>query len=1225
MADKQSIIQFNCNGFRAQFNEIKNLIFKYDPDFILLQELKVNKDFKIKMKGYNVETKIDSDSPHQPSVAILIKIGINYKRITLSQHILAVGIETTIDHNVAIFSYYDNTRLKQLSEDNLNLIINSTSYSCLIMGDFNSRHRMWDLSKKDDYAYDQRSNEIIEFLNNNNFSILNDGSPTRISSIDGHSNSAIDLTIIHSSLSTKFEWNVANRMYGSDHLPTMLANTDKTLNHQNSSTWNFNSTNWNKFNQICDLNIDFLSLSTSDEIDEFFQKKIEFALEVSTNKIKNNSLCLKKKYSPWWNDNLHCLKNLKRKSLRNYINKPTKSNLIELKKNNAKFKLLLNQSKLLSWENYITKLNGPIETKDLWKRLKKINNIDKPTRIRNIVDENNVNTDDQEKIANIIGKHYQSISSETSLSPEQVLKRQDLVNDLLIQHNNKFSELDNEFTFVELLNAIKNTKNSSAGPDQFKYIIYKKMEHKHLRNILNFYNHIWKTGNRPKSWNMANVIPIPKQKCVSSPTQTRPINLINTIVKLFDKMVNSRLIYVLELNKMLDSKQFGFRQNKTTLNSMVTLNRDVQNSFNNKSHIQLVSFDIEKAFDKIWPEAILCKLKKYNIGGNMFLYIKNFLNQRKFIVKNGMYSSDEYSTNIGIPQGSPLSSTLFLISFQNILDEINKLKNVNYSSYADDLIVYCNNNDNNTNTKNIQDTIDKIVHTGSKYGLNLSKDKTKAIHFCNKRKCKRKDNFIGDNKIIEFDSIKILGIVFQKKLNWRNHINHLKAKITKDIPLIKILSNTKYGLNQDLLREIIRSLVISKINYGIELFGNSTENHLLILDRQLNHIKRLLLQAFITTPTESLSIESDILSMNNLINLQNLNTMARFKHTSDFKYDNNSNHKSHSFISETQLKKMKFQHVQMHKKETLVPPWNKVNQFIFSNIYKKRKEFITKEIAFQTISDFTSMNNYRNIIYTDGSKFDDNAGYAGVMNHQTIFAVKVHSQNSIFMIEAQAILHAINYFKDNNLNQQKNLIISDSLSVLEAIQNTQRSKIEIINKIKMRLDENINILWCPGHLDITGNELADSAAKNIARSDESFLNILYYQDYKYVLKKQFKEILQREWNLNISNKLQNSKKQIGYQHMGSELSKKDIMVLNRIKLGHSYLTHSHLISKEQIEKCKWCNEPISIFHIFNCDHAENISLKRKHKINNYHEEINEIDKLKSIIAYIKELDYYHLI
>lgn len=1225
MSEKQSIIQFNCNGYRAQFNEIKNLIVKYDPDFILLQELKVNKNFKMKMKGYNVETKIDNDSPHQPSVAILIKVGINYKRIVLPQHILAVGIETTIDHNIAIFSYYDNTRIKQLTEQNLNIITHSTSYSCLIMGDFNSRHRMWDISKKDDYAFDQRSNEIIEFLNNSNFSILNDGSPTRISSIQGHSNSAIDLAIIHASLTTKFEWNVANRMYGSDHLPTMLSNRSLQPIFQTLSSWNFNSTNWRTFNQICDLNIDYSIVSNTDEIDEMIHTRILVALEGSTNKIVMNSQSMKRKRSPWWNDDLQKLKNLKRKSLRNFINTPSKSNLIENKKNNAKFRKELNESKKLSWEKYINDLNGPLETKDLWKRLKKINSIDKPSRIRHIIDENNINIDDEEKIANIIGKHYQGISSDNSLSPQQSVKRQELINELLIQHNNKFAELDNEFTIDELINAIKNTKNSSAGPDQLKYIIYKKMDQRHLLNILKFYNYIWKTGSRPTSWNIANVIPIPKQKSVNSPTQTRPINLINTRIKIFDKMVNSRLIYILEKYEMLDTKQFGFRQNKTTLNSMVTLNRDVQHSLNISGHTQLVSFDIEKAFDKIWPEAILCKLKQYEIGGYMFLYIKNFLNQRKFIVKNGNHSSDEYTTNIGIPQGSPLSSTLFLVSFQNILDEIKKSKNINYSSYADDLIVYCNNEDNNTNTKNIQDTINNIVLAGSKYGLNFSKDKTKAIHFCNKKKCKRKDNFIGDQKIIEFDSIKILGIVYQKKLNWTNHINHLKAKITKDIPLIKILSHSKYGLNQDLLREIVRSLVISKINYGIELFGNSTDNHLLVLDRQLNHIKRLLLQAFVTTPIESLSIESDIFSVENLVNTQNLNTMARFKHTSNFKYDNNAKNKSHSLISQTQLKKMKFQHVQIHKKETLVPPWNNVSKFIFSNIYKKKKEFITKEIAFQSLTDFTNRNNYTNKIYTDGSKFDDNAGYAGVLNQQTIFAIKVHPRSSIFMIEAQAILHAINYIKDNNLSQEKNLIISDSLSVIEAIQNIQNSKIEIINKIKMKIDQNINILWCPGHLDIAGNELADSEAKNIAISDGSFLNILYYQDYKFALKKQFKEILQNEWNLKTSNKLQNSKKKIGYQNVGTRLSKKDTMVINRIKLGHSYLTHSHLLSKEPIEKCKWCSEPLSISHIFNCNHAKNVSLKRKHKINNYQEDINENDKLKNIISFIKDMDYYHQI
>lgn len=76
----------------------------------------------------------------------------------------------------------------------------------------------------------------------------------------------------------------------------------------------------------------------------------------------------------------------------------------------------------------------------------------------------------------------------------------------------------------------------------------------------------------------------------------------------------------------------------------------------------LKSFDIKKTFDTVWPAGILLKTKEIKIGGRVFKYIANL-----FKVNHGGSKSMEYKTDIGVPQGSPLSSTLFLIAFQYII------------------------------------------------------------------------------------------------------------------------------------------------------------------------------------------------------------------------------------------------------------------------------------------------------------------------------------------------------------------------------------------------------------------------------------------------------------------------------------------------------------------------------------------------------------------------------
>lgn len=100
------------------------------------------------------------------------------------------------------------------------------------------------------------------------------------------------------------------------------------------------------------------------------------------------------------------------------------------------------------------------------------------------------------------------------------------------------------------------------------------------------------------------MIPIPKSVNAKTPNDTRPINLINNRTKLVHKMVNNRLIYVFEKNHFIDDNQFGFRKNKQTLNSLIMLNNKILSSLQNGLHTQIVSFDIKKAFDTVWPESI---------------------------------------------------------------------------------------------------------------------------------------------------------------------------------------------------------------------------------------------------------------------------------------------------------------------------------------------------------------------------------------------------------------------------------------------------------------------------------------------------------------------------------------------------------------------------------------------------------------------------------------------
>ena len=128
----------------------------------------------------------------------------------------------------------------------------------------------------------------------------------------------------------------------------------------------------------------------------------------------------------------------------------------------------------------------------------------------------------------------------------------------------------------------------------------------------------------------------------------------------------------LEKNNLIDKTQCGFRQGRSAPDHLTRLSSDIQEAFvNNKYHISIF-LDLEKAYDTCWKQVILKQLFKFKIKGHLALYIQNFLKNRSIKVKVGNYLSEKFHLDLGVPQGSSISVTLFLIAVNTILDFIPK-------------------------------------------------------------------------------------------------------------------------------------------------------------------------------------------------------------------------------------------------------------------------------------------------------------------------------------------------------------------------------------------------------------------------------------------------------------------------------------------------------------------------------------------------------------------------
>lgn len=665
----------------------------------------------------------------------------------------------------------------------LNLLeqIISTNGNILILGDFNIpsfNNNIFDTKRQLMHAF-------LEFTNTTQFN--------NIVNINGR---LLDLVLsdlktctVSRDISPLVKEDVHHPALCINVLPKIINSAKFPVNSRENNNYNFRKANYPAlYDSLLQTDWTFLDdfNDANKACDEFYEKLYSI-FDVHVPKYKNTK---RKKFPVWYTTEI--IKNIKERD--HYRKNYKKYNDINSLEEYKRVRTMINLQVKEAYNNYLENVENAltVDPKHFWSY---INNKKGTTTIPGKMYTSGNEIENPQNIVDHFSQFFRSVY----LPLSDTIPAPDIVSNLPCINIDQLSESDIKI-------AIKRLKNKmTSGHDQIPSFLIKDCVNVFTVPLLTLFNIALRTSTFPECWKLAKVCPIYKCGNRADIGNYRGISILPNFAKVFEAAVYATIYS--GVKNSISNHQHGFMEKRSTSTNLACLTQFITESLDNRGQVDVVYTDFSKAFDRIDHNLLIEKLNHFGFNKLLLNFFKSYLEDRLQYVQYNGFKSSTYLATSGVPQGSNLGPLLFNLFINDLCMELECEKLL----FADDLKIYCNIN-NFEDCIALQQQLHKVEVwcTANKLEMNVSK--CKVISYTRKMNSIEFSYTFNNTELIRSQTTKDLGILFDSKLDFIEHINASTNSALKSLGFI--IRNCKKFSNVEALKTLYYSLVRSKLEYG---------------------------------------------------------------------------------------------------------------------------------------------------------------------------------------------------------------------------------------------------------------------------------------------------------------------------------------------------------------------------------------------------------------------------